>query len=143
MKRIFQIIMLCIVSFGWLSSCTNDKVENITETTKENMTMNDAVYENITAQEAKRIMDTQTGYVILDVRTQEEYDEKHIPKAILIPDYEIREKAEGILTDKNQLILVYCRSGRRSKLASEDLLELGYTNIKEFGGIIDWPYQTE
>lgn len=143
MKRIFQIIMLCIVSFGCLSSCTNDKVENITETTKENMTMNDAVYENITAEEAKRIMDTQTGYVILDVRTQEEYDEKHIPKAILIPDYEIREKAEGILTDKNQLILVYCRSGRRSKLASEDLLELGYTNIKEFGGIIDWPYETE
>ncbi len=105
--------------------------------------MQEAVYENITAQEAKRIMDTQTGYVILDVRTQEEYDEKHIPEAILIPDYEIREKAEGILTDKNQLILVYCRSGRRSKLASEDLLELGYTNIKEFGGIIDWPYETE
>lgn len=143
MKRIFQIIMLCIVSFGCLSSCTNDKVENITETTKENMSMNDAVYENITAEEAKRIMDTQTGYVILDVRTQEEYDEKHIPEAILIPDYEIHEKAEGILTDKNQLILVYCRSGRRSKLASEDLLELGYTNIKEFGGIIDWPYETE
>ena len=88
-------------------------------------------------------MDTQTGYVILDVRTQEEYDEKHIPEAILIPDYEIREKAEGILMDKSQLILVYCRSGRRSKLASEDLLELGYTNIKEFGGIIDWPYETE
>ncbi|MEE0980412.1 MAG: rhodanese-like domain-containing protein [Acutalibacteraceae bacterium] len=107
------------------------------------MTMNDAVYENITAEEAKRIMDTQTGYVILDVRTQEEYDEKHIPEAILIPDYEIHEKAERILTDKNQLILVYCRSGRRSKLASEDLLELGYTNIKEFGGIIDWPYETE
>ena len=105
--------------------------------------MQEIVYENITAEEAKRIMDTQTGYVILDVRTQEEYDEKHIPGAILIPDYEIREKAEGILTDKNQLILVYCRSGRRSKLASEDLLELGYTNIKEFGGIIDWPYETE
>ena len=135
--------MLCIVSLGCLSSCTNDKVENITETTKENMSMNDAVYENITAEEAKRIMDTQTGYVILDVRTPEEYDEKHIPEAILIPDYEIHEKAEGILTDKNQLILVYCRSGRRSKLASEDLLELGYTNIKEFGGIIDWPYETE
>ena len=126
-----------------MTSCTNDKVENITETTKENMSMNDAVYENITAEEAKRIMDTQTGYVILDVRTQEEYDEKHIPEAILIPDYEIHEKAERILTDKNQLILVYCRSGRRSKLASEDLLELGYTNNKEFGGIIDWPYETE
>ena len=124
-----------------LSSCIKKNTEK--ETTTESLTMQEIVYENITAEEAKRIMDTQTGYVILDVRTQEEYDEKHIPGAILIPDYEIREKAEGILTDKNQLILVYCRSGRRSKLASEDLLELGYTNIKEFGGIIDWPYETE
>ncbi len=88
-------------------------------------------------------MDTEKDYVILDVRTQEEFDEKHIPGAVLIPDYEITKKAEKILTDKGQLILVYCRSGRRSKLASEELLKLGYTNIKEFGGIIDWPYETE
>ena len=98
---------------------------------------------NITADEAKRIMDTQEGYIILDVRTQEEFDEKHIPGAVLIPDYEITNKAEEILNDKKQLILVYCRSGRRSKLAAEALVELGYTNIKEFGGIIDWPYETE
>ena len=143
MKRIFQVIMLCIVSLGCLSSCTKGKVENIKETTQESVKVQEAVYENITAQEAKRIMDTQTGYVILDVRTQEEYDEKHIPKAILIPDYEIDENAEGILKDKSQLILVYCRSGRRSKLASEKLVELGYTNIREFGGIIDWPYEVE
>ncbi len=98
---------------------------------------------NITAQQAKKIMDTQEDYAILDTRTQEEYDESHIPGAVLIPHDEILEKAEGVLTDKNQLILVYCRSGRRSKLASEDLIKLGYTNIKEFGGIIDWPYETE
>lgn len=98
---------------------------------------------NISASEAKEIMDTQENYVILDVRTQEEYDEKHIPGAILIPDYEISQKAESILTDKDQLILVYCRSGRRSKNASLELVESGYTNIKEFGGIIDWPYETE
>jgi rhodanese-related sulfurtransferase len=103
----------------------------------------EAVYVNITAQEAKKIMDTQTGYVILDTRTQEEYDEGHIPGAILIPYDEILQKAETVLTDKNQLILVYCRSGRRSKLAAEDLVKLGYTNIKEFGGIIDWPYEVE
>ena len=102
-----------------------------------------AGYVNITAEQAKEIMDTQTGYIILDVRTQEEYDEGHIPGAILIPDYEIMTKAEQILTDKDQLILVYCRSGRRSKIAAEALLELGYTNIKEFGGIIDWPYEVE
>ena len=98
---------------------------------------------NITAQQAKEIMDSQEGYIILDTRTQEEYDEGHIPGAILIPYDEITEKAEKVLTDKNQLILVYCRSGRRSKLAADDLVKLGYTNIQEFGGIIDWPYEVE
>ena len=103
----------------------------------------EAVYVNITAQEAKEIMDTREGYIILDVRTQEEYDQGHIPGAILIPDTQIGARAEKVLTDKDQLILVYCRSGRRSKLASEILVELGYTNIREFGGIIDWPYEVE
>ena len=101
------------------------------------------VYMNITAEEAKEIMDTEEGYIILDVRTQEEYDQGHIPGAIVISHEEIPDKAEEVLTDKNQLILVYCRSGRRSKIAAEALLELGYTNIKEFGGIIDWPYEVE
>ena len=100
-----------------------------------------AVYVNITAEEAKEIMDTEEGYVILDVREQDEYDAGHIPGAILIPYTQIEEKAEEVRTDKNQLILVYCRSGRRSKIAAESLVELGYTNIKEFGGIIDWPYE--
>ena len=81
-------------------------------------------------------------FIILDVRTEEEYDTEHIANAILIPDYEIKEKAESILTDKDQLILVYCRSGRRSKNAASTLATLGYTNIKEFGGIIDWKYDT-
>ena len=103
----------------------------------------EAVYMNITAEEAKQIMDSEEGYIILDVRTQEEYDEGHIPGAIVISHEEIAEKAEEVLTDKDQLILVYCRSGRRSKLAAEALVELGYTNIKEFGGIIDWPYEVE
>ena len=79
----------------------------------------------------------------MDTRTQEEYDESHIPGAIVIPYDQILEKAESVLTDKNQLILVYCRSGRRSKIAAEALVELGYTNIKEFGGILDWPYEVE
>ena len=102
-----------------------------------------AVYVNITAEKAKQIMDTEEGYIILDVRTQEEYDQGHIPGAIVISHEEITEKAEDVLTDKDQLILVYCRSGRRSKIAAEALVELGYTNIKEFGGIIDWPYEVE
>ena len=103
---------------------------------------NKLTYEQITPSEAKKIMDTEGDYVILDVRTEEEYDEGHIEGAVLIPDFEITSKAEGILTDKNQLILVYCRSGRRSKLAAEALVSLGYTNVKEFGGIIDWEYGT-
>ena len=102
-----------------------------------------AIYMNITAEEAKQIMDSEEGYIILDVRTQEEYDQVHIPGAIVISHEEIEKKAEEVLTDKGQLILVYCRSGRRSKIAAETLVELGYTNIKEFGGIIDWPYETE
>ena len=102
-----------------------------------------ALYVNITAEEAKQIMDSEEGYIILDVRTQEEYDEGHIPGAIVISHEEIAEKAEEVLTDKDQLILVYCRSGRRSKIAAEALAELGYTNIKEFGGILDWPYEVE
>ena len=97
-------------------------------------------YEQITPQEAKTIMDTESEYIIIDARTEEEFSEGHIENAILIPEYEIADRAEKELPDKEQLILVYCRSGRRSKIASEELVKLGYTNVKEFGGIIDWPY---
>ena len=100
-----------------------------------------ATYEQISGAEAKALMDSESGYIIIDARTQEEYDEGHIPGAILIPEYEIADRAEKELPDKNQLILVYCRSGRRSKIAAEELVKLGYTNVKEFGGIIDWEYE--
>ena len=96
----------------------------------------------ITAEQAKELMDTETDYIILDVRTDTEYDEGHIENAVLIPDYELSDRAKGELTDKNKLILVYCRTGRRSKLAAEQLIELGYTNVKDFGGITDWQYET-
>ena len=100
-----------------------------------------ASYEQISGAEAKALMDSESGYIIIDARTQSEFDEGHIPGAILIPEYEIAERAESELSDKNQLILVYCRSGRRSKIAAEELVKLGYTNVKEFGGIIDWEYE--
>ena len=99
-----------------------------------------STYEQITAEQAKTIMDTEKDYIIIDARTEEEFAEGHIKNAILIPEYEIEDRAEKELPDKEQLILVYCRSGRRSKIASEELVKLGYTNVKEFGGIIDWPY---
>ena len=100
-----------------------------------------ATYEQISGAETKALMDSESGYIIIDARTQEEYDEGHIPGAILIPEYEIADRAEKELPDKDQLILVYCRSGRRSKIAAEELVKLGYTNVKEFGGIIDWEYE--
>ena len=84
---------------------------------------------------------TEKDYIIIDARTESEYAEGHIEGAILIPEYEIARRAENELPDKDALILVYCRSGRRSKIASEELVKLGYTNVKEFGGIIDWPYE--
>ena len=100
-----------------------------------------ATYEQISGAQAKALMDSESGYVIIDARTQSEYNEGHIPGAILIPEYEIADRAEKELPDKDQLILVYCRSGRRSKIAAEELVKLGYTNVKEFGGIIDWEYE--
>ena len=100
-----------------------------------------ASYDQISGAEAKTLMDSESGYIIIDARTQEEYDQGHIPGAILIPEYEIADRAEKELPDKDQLILVYCRSGRRSKIAAEELVKLGYTNVKEFGGIIDWEYE--
>ena len=101
------------------------------------------MYEQITPQEAKRIMDSGKAYIILDVREQDEFDEGHIPGARLLPYTEIENKAQEILVDKDAQILVYCRSGRRSKIAAESLAKLGYTNVKEFGGIIDWEGELE
>lgn len=102
-----------------------------------------AMFQMISQEEAKRIMDSDEEYILLDTREQEEFDEGHIPGAILIPYTEIEDKAEEMLPDKDKLILVYCRSGRRSKIAAEVLSVLGYTNVKEFGGIIDWVYEIE
>ena len=131
MKRFSVILILIITCTAILYGCTSggeNKMDNL--------------YEQITPAEAKAIMDESDGYIILDVRTQEEFDEAHIDGAILIPDYEIADKAESILKDKDQLILVYCRSGNRSKQASKKLAEMGYTNIVEFGGINRWRGET-
>ena len=100
-------------------------------------------YRQITMDEAVAMMEEEEGYIILDVRTAAEFDEKHIPGAINIPNETIGTDAIPELPDKDQLILVYCRSGNRSKQASEKLIKLGYTNVVEFGGIIDWPGETE
>ena len=99
-------------------------------------------YRQVTAEEAIALMEKESGYIILDVRTAQEYSEKHIPDAVNIPNESIGAEDLPALPDKNQLILVYCRSGNRSKQASEKLAALGYTNVVEFGGINSWPGET-
>ena len=145
MKKILCIIsvILCII----LTACGNDSSigiiggadgpTSIIVADKGEQTM----YEQITPEEAKKIMDSGEEHIILDTREQEEFDDVHIPNAILIPYTEIENKAEEMLPDKDKLILAYCRSGRRSKIAAESLAKLGYANVKEFGGIIDWKYE--
>ena len=129
MKKVKGLIIMLLISlslFG-MTACGGENGKAST-------------YEQITAEQAKTIMYTEKDYIIIDARTEDEFAEGHIENAMLIPEYEISERAEKELPDKEQLILVYCRSGRRSKIASEELVKLGYTNVKEFGGIIDWPY---
>jgi len=100
-------------------------------------------YNKISQEEAKAVVDGGGGYILLDVRTKEEYSQKHIVGAIHIPVDEIKRRAERELPDKDTLIMVYCRSGIRSINAAEILIELGYTNIYDIGGINSWPYETE
>ena len=102
----------------------------------------ESTYRQVNAEEAASMMEEESGYIILDVRTAQEYSEKHIPGAINIPNETIGTEDIPELPDKEQLILVYCRSGNRSKQASEKLVKLGYTNIVEFGGINDWTGET-
>ena len=103
----------------------------------------DGSYEQITQEEAKEMMDTQE-VIILDVREQDEYDSGHIPGAVLLPVGTIdKDTAAEVIPETDSTVLVYCRSGNRSKTASSTLAELGYTNIYEFGGINTWPYETE
>ena len=121
MKKLIPILLSTLLFTGCASS-------NNQANTYRSITMDDAV--NMMAQE--------TGYIILDVRRPDEFAAGHIPNAINVPNESIGTSEIPELPDKNQLILVYCRSGRRSKEASEKLVKLGYTNIVEFGGILDW-----
>ena len=110
----------------------------------ENVQESAAGYQQISVEEAKRMMDELEDEILLDVREEDEYEEKHIPNAILFPVGMIDEEtAEGVIPEKDSVVLIYCRSGNRSKTASNTLAELGYTQVYEFGGIKDWPYETE
>lgn len=138
MKRIAFVLTLILCLTAMLCGCTaqNDTAAQ-SATTQE-----DAPYTQIDSAQAARLMQTEKDYIILDVRTEEEFRSGHIPNAVCIPNETIGNGEIGALKDKNQLILVYCRSGRRSKEAAQKLANLGYTNVKEFGGIIDWTGET-
>ncbi|MBQ1170945.1 MAG: rhodanese-like domain-containing protein [Oscillospiraceae bacterium] len=124
MKKLFSLILIMI----FLAGCAAPKAE--------------ASYRQISMDAAIAMMEEASGYVILDVRTSEEFAEKHIPNAINIPNETIGTADIPELPDKDQLILVYCRSGNRSKQASQKLADMGYTNVVEFGGINSWPGET-
>ena len=125
MKRILPLL----VSIALLTGCGGNTA--------------DGAYQQITQEKAKEMMDTQ-NVIILDVREQSEYDSGHIPGAVLLPVGTIDEAtAAAAIPAKDSTVLVYCRSGNRSKTAASALAELGYTNLYEFGGINTWPYETE
>lgn len=129
MKRILPLFLLLLLLTGCGGTASNASSED--------------GYQQISQEEAKEMMDTQ-DVIILDVREQDEYDSGHIPGAVLLPVGTIDEEtAAEVIPEKDSTVLVYCRSGNRSKTASSALAELGYTNIYEFGGINTWPYETE
>ena len=125
MKRI---VLLLSASLLLLAGCGTGKQEKEAGT-----------YRQISQEEAQRIMGREEGYVIVDVRREDEFVSGHIPGAILIPNESIEDTPPAQLPDRDQLILIYCRSGNRSKQASQKLADMGYTNIVEFGGINTWP----
>ena len=127
-KTVFTAVMAAVL---WtLAACGASKTEENT-------------YRQISTKEAVAMMAEETDYIILDVRTQEEYEAAHIPGAICIPNEMIGDEEIPELPDKERLIMVYCRSGNRSKQASGKLVKLGYTNIVDFGGINSWTGETE
>ena len=133
MNKIIYIILIIIV-IGGMVLMFNKKDENIE---------NKSTIKYVSMDEIIKIMNENNNYIILDVRTIEEYNEGHIPNAICIPNETIGEETINELTNKEQLILIYCRSGNRSKQAAAKLEKLGYINLIEFGGIIDWKGEIE
>lgn len=137
----YTAILLALVLF--LIGCEGKMREETNPNRETEEVTASASFEQITGADAKAYMDSEGDLTILDVRRTDEYESGHIPGAICIPVETIDETIIEKLPDKSRLILVYCRSGRRSKEAAAKLVEYGYTNVKEFGGILDWEYEIE
>lgn len=133
MKKIMIAAAVLVILALVLTGCSN--------TSSEEESVNEKIqYVKISPKDAKEIMDNEES-IFLDVRTKDEYDQGHIEGAVLLPVDEISSKAEEVLKDKKAKILVYCRSGNRSATAAKALIKMGYENVLDFGGIIDWPYE--
>ena len=141
MKNII-LYLVCVVMLAYLASCGSNGLHS-TGTTMNGTAGTPIEYLQVSAEEAKQMMSDYPDAVILDVREADEYNSGHIPGAVLLPYGDIPEKAHIVLPDKEKMILIYCRSGRRSKIAAESLTALGYTAVYEFGGINDWTGETE
>ena len=142
--RIKKIISILLLTFLF-TSCTGEQNSSNTKqntNTSANTDYTLKTYRQITMNEAASMMKSEKDYIILDVRRPDEFSAGHIPNAINVPNEIIGTSEISELPNKNQLILVYCRSGRRSKEASQKLVDLGYTNVVEFGGILDWSGET-
>ena len=141
-KSIMATFLAAVLALTLLCGCSaKTDTAAVTEATTDTQTQTQSesgTYKQVSAEEAAELMKTEKDFIILDVRRQDEYDSGHIPGAICVPNETIGTADIPELPDKSQLILVYCRSGRRSKEASQKLADMGYTNITEFGGIIDW-----
>ncbi len=143
-KSFYIAITLVVVAILLLAGCTkrdtsaNAAPDGTNTTNATSTTSNQGSYTQITQEEAAKMMEENEDVIILDVRTREEYSAGHIPNAICVPNEEIVDAQPAELADLDQVILVYCRSGNRSKQASQKLTDMGYRNIYEFGGIIDW-----
>ena len=144
MKKIVSFFALAL-SLVTLSACAAPAAAKptpeVTPVATEEAQATPAQYQKITAEQAKERMDSGDEIVILDVRTQDEFNAGHIAGAILIPNETILDTQPALLPDLNAEILVYCRSGNRSAQAAKKLIAMGYTNVYDFGGIIDWPYE--
>ena len=137
MKRILWLVLACLLV---LCGCANTAAQGEQPSPLPPQGM--AEYRKITPEQAKKMMDETTGWLLLDVRTDEEFAAQRIDGAVLIPDYEISARAESEIPNKNTVVLIYCRTGRRSALAAQEMGGMGYTQVYDFGGIVDWPYGT-